>query len=102
MKPAQPWPMWSWPGPRQFHHEKEEQVSASRFATIVYNARRKVGTWASEQLSRVVECDRYVPGGFHPVHLDEYHNDRYDVLRKICHGRYTTVWLVRNQQANVY
>ncbi|KFY27916.1 hypothetical protein V493_03243 [Pseudogymnoascus sp. VKM F-4281 (FW-2241)] len=32
--------------------------------------------------------DRYVPGGLHPVHLnDEYHNGRYKVLRKLGHGR---------------
>lgn len=42
---------------------------------------------------------RYVLGGFYPVHLDyEYHNARYRVLRKLGHGRYSTVWLVRDQQ----
>ncbi|KFZ19035.1 hypothetical protein V502_03865 [Pseudogymnoascus sp. VKM F-4520 (FW-2644)] len=47
--------------------------------------------------------ERYVPGGFYPVHLDdEYHNGRYRVLRKLGHGRYSTVWLVRNQQSNTY
>jgi hypothetical protein len=43
--------------------------------------------------------ERYVPGGLHPVHLDdEYHHGRYRVLRKFGHGRYSTVWLVRDQQ----
>lgn len=43
--------------------------------------------------------DCYVRGGLHAVHLhDEYHNGRYRVLRKLGHGRYSTVWLVRDQQ----
>lgn len=43
--------------------------------------------------------DRYGPGGLYPVHLgDEYHDGRYLVLCKLGHGRYSTVWLVRDQQ----
>ncbi|RDL36461.1 uncharacterized protein BP5553_05813 [Venustampulla echinocandica] len=45
----------------------------------------------------------YVPGGLHPVHLDdEYHHGRYRVLRKLGHGRYSTVWLVRDQEKSIY
>ncbi|KAL5345962.1 hypothetical protein ACLOAV_008992 [Pseudogymnoascus australis] len=47
--------------------------------------------------------DRYVRGGLYAVHIhDEYHNGRYHVLRKLGHSRYSTVWLVRDQQANNY
>lgn len=43
--------------------------------------------------------DRYVRGGLYAVHIhDEYHNGRYHVLRKLGHSRYSTVWLVRDQQ----
>lgn len=43
------------------------------------------------------EC--YAPGGLHPVHLgDKYDDGRYNVLRKLGHGKYSTVWLVRDQQ----
>jgi serine/threonine-protein kinase SRPK3 len=46
---------------------------------------------------------RYAPGGFHPVRLGErYDNDRYEVLRKLGFGRYSTVWLVRDLQQSRY
>jgi hypothetical protein len=41
----------------------------------------------------------YAPGGLHPVHLDDkYHHGRYRILRKLGHGRNSTVWLVRDEQ----
>lgn len=40
---------------------------------------------------------RYFPGGFHPVRLGEVYNSRYEVLQKLGYGRYSTVWLVKNQ-----
>lgn len=54
-----------------------------------------MGTFIADEESP----DCYVPGGLPPVHLDdEYHNSRYRVLRKLGHGQYSTVWLVRDQQ----
>jgi len=41
---------------------------------------------------------RYHKGGFHPVHPSEIYNTKYKVLRKLGYGRYSTVWLVRNQE----
>jgi serine/threonine-protein kinase SRPK3 len=41
---------------------------------------------------------RYRKGGFHPVRLGEVYNAKYKVLRKLGYGRYSTVWLVRNQE----
>lgn len=40
----------------------------------------------------------YYPGGFHPVHLGEIYNKKYEMLRKLGYGRYFTVWLLRNQE----
>ena len=40
----------------------------------------------------------YHPGGFYPVHLGEVYHSRYEILRKPGHGRYSTVWLAREQQ----
>jgi serine/threonine-protein kinase SRPK3 len=42
--------------------------------------------------------DRYHVDGFHPVRLGELYNDKYKVLRKLGFGRYSTVWLVKNQE----
>lgn len=42
--------------------------------------------------------DAYHRGGFHPVHLGDVYNGRYEVLRKLGYGRYSTVWLVKDQR----
>ncbi|KAF6825058.1 serine/threonine protein kinase [Colletotrichum plurivorum] len=43
--------------------------------------------------------DVYRPGGFHPVYIGDIYNDRYEVLNKLGYGVYSTVWLVRDRQA---
>lgn len=55
--------------------------------------------------SAVTECedmeegpDVYHPGGFHPVHLGEVYGSKYEILRKLGYGLYSTVWLVKNQE----
>jgi hypothetical protein len=40
--------------------------------------------------------DAYRPGGFHPVFIGDVYNNRYEILRKIGYGGYSTVWLVRD------
>ncbi|KAF8461848.1 kinase-like domain-containing protein, partial [Kalaharituber pfeilii] len=35
----------------------------------------------------------YVPGGYHPVHLEDTFNDRYLVRHKLGFGSFSTVWL---------
>lgn len=42
--------------------------------------------------------DSYYKGGFHPVRLGDVYNGKYKVFRKLGYGRYSTVWLVRNQE----
>ncbi len=39
---------------------------------------------------------RYVPGGYHPVYLSEMFNKRYQVVQKLGHGLYSTVWLAKD------
>jgi serine/threonine-protein kinase SRPK3 len=42
--------------------------------------------------------ERYHVGGFHPVRLGETYHGKYKILRKLGYGRYSTVWLVRNEK----
>jgi serine/threonine protein kinase len=38
--------------------------------------------------------DRYGPGGYHPVDLgDILHNGRYQIIHRLGHGGFSTVWL---------
>ncbi|KAJ9602681.1 hypothetical protein H2200_012875 [Cladophialophora chaetospira] len=41
----------------------------------------------------------YRPGGFHPVRIGDVYAKRYQVLLKLGFGRYSTVWLVQDLQA---
>lgn len=38
-------------------------------------------------------AESYHPSGFHPVHFGDVLNDRYEVIRKLGHGSFGTVWL---------
>lgn len=40
--------------------------------------------------------DAYRLGGFHPVYIGDVYNERYEILRKIGYGQYSTVWLVKD------
>ncbi|KAF8251278.1 hypothetical protein K440DRAFT_540207 [Wilcoxina mikolae CBS 423.85] len=41
--------------------------------------------------------ERYVVGGFHPVHIgDKFHNGRYVILRKVGYGAFSIVWLAKD------
>ena len=46
--------------------------------------------------------DAYCWGGFHPVYLGQVYNGKYEVLRKLGSGRYSTVWLVRNKEYDLF
>jgi serine/threonine-protein kinase SRPK3 len=43
------------------------------------------------------EISGYVPGGYHPVHVgDTFAGGRYQVIRKLGWGHFSTVWLARD------
>ncbi|KZF25645.1 protein kinase [Xylona heveae TC161] len=45
----------------------------------------------------VESLEGYRPGGYHPTHIgDRYHDDRYEVVHKLGHGSYSTVWLAKD------
>lgn len=40
--------------------------------------------------------ENYQIGGFHPVNLNDILHDRYQVINKLGHGSYGTIWLVED------
>lgn len=54
-------------------------------------------------IDNVEDLEKYIVGGFHPVHLDDtLDNGRYRIVHKLGFGGYATVWLGRDQRANKY
>ncbi|KAI1038053.1 hypothetical protein LB505_001490, partial [Fusarium chuoi] len=55
------------------------------------------------RLYRNVECvDRYCPGGYHPIEVNDTLNQRYVIVDKLGKGGYSTIWLARDQKLNKY
>ncbi|KAJ9243799.1 hypothetical protein DTO280E4_3020 [Paecilomyces variotii] len=53
-----------------------------------------------ERIYDVVEpVEEYRRGGYHPVHLHDIFNQRYEVTGKLAFGQYSTVWLANDQWA---
>lgn len=50
----------------------------------------------------VEDLEKYQPGGYHPVCIGDVLEGRYRVIHKLGYGGYSTVWLARDQQLEVY
>ena len=46
------------------------------------------------------DVSRYNPGGFHPVHLGDALDTRFEVVHKLGHGGFGVVWLCREVQTS--
>jgi serine/threonine protein kinase len=40
----------------------------------------------------------YRRGGYHPVQIGDLYNNRYQILRKLGWGHFSTVWLAKDQK----
>ncbi|KAK1963166.1 serine/threonine-protein kinase SRPK3 [Colletotrichum sublineola] len=47
-------------------------------------------------------AESYRPGGLHPVHFGDVFNDRYEVIRKLGDGSFSTVWLAKDYLLSRY
>ncbi|KAH0593680.1 hypothetical protein MHUMG1_08430 [Metarhizium humberi] len=46
--------------------------------------------------------EKYTRGGYHPVMIGDVLNKRYQIVDKLGHGGYSTVWLARDTQQELY
>ncbi len=47
-------------------------------------------------ISGVEALEEYTPGGYHPVMIGDTLRDRYEVVHKLGHGGYSTIWLAHD------
>lgn len=52
------------------------------------------------ELGECEDLENYEPGGFHPVHLGDVYDGRYQVVHKLGFGGFSTVWLARDTVTN--
>jgi serine/threonine-protein kinase SRPK3 len=51
-----------------------------------------------ERIDDIVEpIEEYRREGYHPVHLHDVFNRRYEVIAKLAFGQFSTVWLAQDQ-----
>lgn len=50
----------------------------------------------------IEDCESYIPGGFHPIHLGDVLHSRYRIVHKLGYGGFSTVWLARDALLNRY
>ena len=50
----------------------------------------------------VETLERYGPGGYHPIHINDRLHHRYRIVHKLGHGSYSTVWLGLDERTYKY
>jgi len=54
-----------------------------------------------EDEEAVEPVSAYRKGGYHPTHIGDFHQQgRYEIVHKLGHGSYSTVWLARDHQTS--
>jgi serine/threonine protein kinase len=53
-------------------------------------------------IEEVERLDKYQPGGYHPILIEDVLQSRYRVAHKLGYGTYSTTWLCRDYQSNTY
>ena len=55
-----------------------------------------------EPIENVERMEYYQPGGYHPVKIGDHFHNRYEIVHKLGHGAYSTIWLARDEKSDRY
>ncbi|KAB8254664.1 kinase-like domain-containing protein [Aspergillus pseudonomiae] len=55
-----------------------------------------------EPIEDVERMEYYQAGGYHPVIIGDRFRNRYQIVHKLSHGTYSTIWLARDEISNKY
>lgn len=53
-------------------------------------------------LEDVERLEYYRPGGYHPVQIGDSFHGRYQIVHKLGHGTFSTIWLARDERLSKY
>ncbi|EMD36241.1 hypothetical protein CERSUDRAFT_115202 [Gelatoporia subvermispora B] len=77
------------------------QVMSRLLSAITKSVSRRMSSYSPPAFSIVVAREkdrepsqRYKLGGYHPVHVGDVYQERYQVVQQLGWGQYSTVWLV--------
>lgn len=51
-----------------------------------------------ECIEDVESLEYYQPGGYHPIQVGNIFQERYEIVHKLGHGSYSTIWLARDEK----
>ncbi|KAF6826993.1 protein kinase [Colletotrichum plurivorum] len=72
-------------------------LSCSRYSTIPFDKPIQYA-W----VDGVERLEKYEPGGYHPVVIDDFLGGHYRIVDKLGYGGYSTVWLARDDRLARY
>ncbi|KAI0450974.1 kinase-like domain-containing protein [Xylaria acuta] len=75
----------------------EDSIPADDNAVSKDNIQEYEYNYLTEQWG-LEEISRYNKGGFHPIHIEDVLDNRYEVIHKLGSGGFGTVWLCRDRE----
>ncbi|KAF2136517.1 uncharacterized protein K452DRAFT_237370 [Aplosporella prunicola CBS 121167] len=68
-------------------------------ALSIHHLSTKSTTTLYTPLEDIEPLERYRPGGYHPVRINDRLHSRYRIVHKLGFGSYSTTWLARDEKA---
>jgi serine/threonine protein kinase len=80
------------------------QSSSRPFLDLLSQSPKTIGfsRHPYEPIEGVERLEIYCVGGYHPINIGDHIHTRYQVVQKLGHGAYSTIWLVRDQRHGKY
>ncbi|PWY88821.1 kinase-like protein [Aspergillus sclerotioniger CBS 115572] len=78
------------------------RLTASYSSTTTTTAPPKAYSPKYYWIDGAEDLERYEPGGYHPIKINDVLHNRYHIVDKLGYGGYSTVWLARDTHLSRY
>jgi hypothetical protein len=80
------------------------QSSSRPFLDLLSQSPKTIGfsRHPYEPIEGVERLEIYCVGGYHPINIGDHIHTRYQVVQKLGHGAFSTIWLARDQRHGKY